>query len=114
MENIYNLLRELAKSIKAQNLFVAVKEINGIHLFRNNFDFSKLQEIYLSHLYNYDSINKDIVIDKISEHVIDNEIYTDSYLLWKRKNLKKTIKDNKQNDIHLVTGKKINFPIREK
>jgi len=112
--NIYSLLRELAKSIKAQNLFVTAKEINGIRLFRNSFDFSKLQEIYLSYLYNYDSINRDIILEKISDHVIDNEIYTDAYLLWKRKNLKKTMKDNKQNDVNLVVGKKINFPIREK
>lgn len=109
MENIYSKIRNLAKSIKAQNLFVAAKEINGIRLFRNSFDFSKIQEIYLSYLYNYDSINRDIILEKISEHVFDYEIYEDSYMLWKRKNNKKE-KDNNQKDLKLVVGKKITFP----
>jgi hypothetical protein len=112
--NIYSLLRILAKSTKAQNLLVAAKEINGIHLFRNSFDFSKIQEIYLSHLYNYDSINHDIILDNISKHVFDSEIYEDAYLLYKSKNLKKNMKDNKQNDVNLVVGKKIKFPTKEK
>jgi len=110
MINIYSQLRNLARSIRMQNLFVASKEINGIRLFKNSVDFSRLQEIYLSQLYNYDSISRDIIIDKISEHVTDNEIYADSYLLWKRKNIKKTdMKDNKQKDVNLVVSKKINF-----
>ena len=107
--NIYSLIRILSKSVKAQNLFLASKEIYGIKLFRNDFNFSKIQEIYLSYLYNYDSINKDIIIDKISKHVTDDEIYTDAYLLYKSKNINKTTKDNKQNEIHLVTGKNIKF-----
>jgi hypothetical protein len=113
--NIYSQLRELAKSIRMQNLFVASKEIFGIKLFRNSFDFSRLQEIFLSQLYNYDSISHDIIVDKISKHVTDNEIYTDSYLIWRRKNFKKiNIKDNKQKNVNLVTGKHIKFPVKEK
>jgi len=114
MENIYSSLRTLAKSIKAQNLFLAAKEINGIRLFHNKFDLSKIQNIYLSYLYNYDSINKDIVIEKISEHVLDSEIYEDAYLLWKRKNIKKIDKkDNKQKDVNLVVGGEIKFPAKK-
>jgi len=108
--NIYSKLKELAKSVSSQNLFVAAKEINGIRLFRNSFEFSKIQEIYLSYLYNYEAINRDIILEKISKHVIDNEIYEDSYLIWKRKNNKKIDKNNKQNEVSLVTGKKIKFP----
>jgi hypothetical protein len=111
--NIYLKIRELAKSIRAQNLFLAAKEVNGIRIFRNSFNLSKLQEIYLSQLYNYDSINRDIILEKISKHVTDNEIYTDAYLLWKQKNIKKiNKKDNKQKDVNLVVGKEINFPTK--
>lgn len=111
MENIYSKLKNLAKSIKAQNLFTAAKEINGIKLFRNSYDFSRLQDIYLSYLYSYDSINKDIIIEKISKHVFDSEIYEDAYLLWKRKNMKKiNSKEDKQKDVNLVVGNKIKFP----
>jgi hypothetical protein len=110
--NIYNAIRKLAKSVKAQNLFLASKEVNGINLFRNKFDFSKIQEIYLSYLYNYESINRDIVIDNISKHVFDSELYEDSYLIWKRKN-RNNKKDTKQNDINLVVGQKIIFPTKK-
>jgi hypothetical protein len=114
MNNIYSLLRVLTKSVRMQNLFVACKEINGIKLFKNSTDLSNLQTIFLSWLYSYDSINRDIILEKISEHVTDNEIYTDSYLLWRRKNSKKTNrKDNKQNDLNLVTGKHIKFPKKD-
>jgi hypothetical protein len=78
-------------------------------------DFSKLQEIYLSQLYNYDSINRDIILENISKHVFDSEIYEDAYLLWKRNNLKKiNIKDNTQKDLNLITTKKIIFPKKSK
>ncbi len=110
--NIYSGIRNLAKSIKAQNTFIAAKELRGIQLFRNVMDFSKLQELYLSYLYIYDSINKDIITDKISKHIWDSEVYEDAYLIWKRGNNKKTTKDNKKNDVSLVTGKKINFPTK--
>jgi hypothetical protein len=110
--NIYNNIRKLAKSVKAQNLFLASKEVNGINLFRNKFDFSKIQEIYLSYLYNYESINRDIVIDNISKHVFDSELNEDAYLMWKRKNIKNK-KDTKQNDINLVVGQKIIFPTKK-
>ena len=112
--NIYLLLRKLAKTTKAQNLFIASKEIGGIRLFRNSYDFSKLQEIYLSHLYNYDSINRDIIVDHISPHILDSEIYEDAYLLFKRKNIKKRDKrDSGKKDVNLVVGKAIKFPTKE-
>lgn len=113
--NIYSKLRELARSIRAQNLFVAAKEINGMRIFKNVYNFSKLQEIYLSYLYNCDAISRDIIMDKISEHVFDSEILEDAYLIWKRKNIKKiNIKEDKQKDVSLVVGKKIKFPTKGK
>jgi len=114
--NFYHLVRKLAKSTRAQNLFVAAKELSNIRLFKNTSDFSSLQENYLSYLYIYDSIHRDIVIDKISAKVMDNEIYEDAYLLWKRKKGNKETdskKDNKNKDVNLVVGKEIHFPTNE-
>ena len=109
--NIYNSIRNLAQTTRAQNFFIAAKEISSIRLFENTFDFSKAQEFYLNWLYNYDAIYRDIIIEKISKHVTENEIYTDAYLLWKRDNKNKKDKlSNKQNDVNLITSKKINFP----
>jgi hypothetical protein len=113
MENIYSKLRNFSKSTKAQNLFVAAKELSSIQLFKNRFDFSKLQEIYLSYLYMYAAINRDILIDKISEKVMDCELYEDSYMLWKRKNMNKTDKkDSNKKDLKLIPGKTVKFPKR--
>jgi len=112
--NIYSLLRNLAKSIRAQNIFVASKEMSGIHIFKNTINFSRVQEFYLSWLYSYDMIMRDIIVDKISEKVLTDELYEDSYLLWRRENKYKEenkSQDNKK-DLYLVSGKTINFPKR--
>jgi len=118
--NIYENLRLLAKSIRGQNLFSAAKELSSIRLFKNKFNLSRLQEIYLSYLYTYEMINKDIVVDNISKLVTTCEIYEDAYLLWKRQN-KKEKKLNKKGepeksskDMHLVCGNKIIFPTEVK
>jgi hypothetical protein len=111
MSNIYDRLIDLAKSVRIQNLFIAAKEVNGVHLFRNNYDFSKLQEIFLSYIYTFDTINRDIVVDKISEKVLDDRIYWESYMTWRRKNNKKSEKEDKsKKDVNLVVGKNIKFP----
>ena len=113
MDNTYLILRNLAKSIRAQNLFTAAKEISSLRLFKNTLNLSQLQELYLSYLYHYDSLNHDIIAEKISKHVLDSTIYEEAYILWKKKNTKKENRaDTKQKDVNLVAGKKINFPKR--
>jgi len=107
--NYYSILRKFAKSIRAQNLFFATKEISSIHLFRNNSDLSNLQEIFLTWLYNYDYINRDIETEKISKHVLDNDLYTDAYLIWKNNKKSKQKNDKKLNALHLVNSHKIKF-----
>jgi len=109
--NIYQSIANLAKSTKYQNLFLAAKEINGVNLFNNNLDFSKIQELFLCYLYNFDIINKDIITDKISKHVLDDEIYWESYMLWRKDfKYKKGKQQDSKSNLHLVTSKKINFP----
>lgn len=111
MKNIWDSLCDLAKSIRYQNLFLASKEVFGIRLFRNSIDLSNIQNIFLSYLYNFDVINQDIILERISKHVLDNNIYWNSYLIWKSKNRKKiNIKNDKQKSVNLVMGKHIKFP----
>lgn len=113
--NVYSDLKKLAKSIRMQNLFSASKELHCISLFNNISDFSRIQEIFLSYLYRYNNIHHDIVVDKISKHVIDCEIYEDAYILWKSKSESKSekkednLKQQKVKDLHLVCGKTIFF-----
>lgn len=112
--NIYEALRKLAKSVKAQNLFNSAKEIHGVRLFRNDCDLSKLQSDYISFLYFYDTIARDIIVEKISKHVHDCELYEDAYYLYKNeKGNKKEDKNNGPKDLKLVMGTKIIFPKTE-
>ena len=111
--NIYNSVINLAKSVRAQNLFAISKEVNGIRLFKNSHDFSKLQEIYLNYLYTFDLLNRDVIVEGISKKVIEDEIFWESYLLYKKSNKKKEEKPDKQKAVSLVAGKNIKFPKRE-
>lgn len=112
--NTYLIIRKLAKSIKSQNQFTASKDVHGINLFSNTFNFSRLQEIYISYLYMYNSLMKDIMLKEVNEKVLDNDIYEESYILWRKKNFNKKDQNNtdKKRDLKLVPGKKINFPKR--
>jgi hypothetical protein len=109
-----DIIRKLAKQIQSQNIFIASKEMNGIRLFENEINLSKIQQIYLSFLYFYDTINRDLQIDKISPHIFDSDLYEDSYMLWKREIGKDyTSKpDNQSKDVKLVKGTNIKFPVR--
>lgn len=59
----------------------------------------------------FDIINRDIITDGISKKTLDEEIYWDSYMLWRReeKFKEKKSKDKKNRLLHLVAGKKVNF-----
>jgi len=112
MTNIYKSVVDLARSIRMQNLFLVSKEIASIKLFKNNFNFSKLQEIYISYLYTFDLLNKDIVVEGISKKVMEHEIFWESYLTYKRSNKKNREQSDNKKDVNLVVGKEIHFPTK--
>lgn len=67
------------------------------------------------YLYMYESLARDIEIDKISKHIYDKELYEDSYLLWKKEKGNK-VEDKKPsttNEVKLVIGTDIRFPKTE-
>ena len=113
--NFGTCLRKLAKSISSQNLFIAAKEINGIKLFENSIDFSKIQEQYLSYLYFYKSLYEDIYSKKVSDKVLTLEIYEDAYSYFKskhedKKDNKSKGKERKYQMSFAKDNKKIQFP----
>jgi hypothetical protein len=110
MENIYKVLRDLAKSPRIQNLFTVSKDTHTIQLFRNVYDLSNIQNYYLSFIYMYDTISKDIICENISKKILDKDLYADSYILWKReKGYKQTDKVQSANSLHLVPAREIKF-----
>jgi hypothetical protein len=96
---MYKQIRELAKSTKWQNLYSRAKEISGIKLFNNDTDFSLLQHHMMYLLETYYSLYIDLYSDKpyISKKVIENDLRTEAYLLWKNKNKNKPLTKKKEN-----------------
>jgi hypothetical protein len=104
-------IRKLAKSNKGQNLFLASKEVNGIRLFKNSLNFSRLQDLFLSYLFFYRNLSEDIALKKVSDKVTDNIIFEDAYASFRQKkgyDLKETKKENKKEDLHIVFDNKEN------
>ncbi len=101
-----NLVRKLAKQIENQNIFSVCKELSSIKLFENDKNLSNLQHQYLSYLYFYNDLYMDIALKKVSDKVLNNEIFEDAYSYYK-KNKKEDTKDkkNREHDVHLVFRK---------
>ncbi len=111
--NIYSLLRELASTVKAQNLFFASKEINNLRLFKNSTDLSKIQEVYLSFLFSYNNLSTAVAVENVSEYVLHSEIIAEAYMLYKRKKPRTEDKPRRKG-LNLVAGSKIIFPKKNK
>lgn len=92
--HIIKIIRSLAKSNEYQTLYSGAKEI-GLKMFKNDFDYSDLQIIFLNYISFYSSLYIDIYLKEIDEKVLDNEIYEDAYSYYKSKKSNK-----KDEDIH--------------
>jgi len=105
-----NPIRKLARSLKWQSLYSRAKELN-IQLFDNIKDFSDLQVMFLQYLEFYHNLYVDLYLNEpmISEEVIENDLWADSYISWKKKNRDKTDKDNNNNKKNFTTIPKITF-----
>jgi hypothetical protein len=109
-------LRKLAKKVEILNLFTASKEVNGIKLFINEIDFSHVQSKFLSYLYFYYNLYQDVYSKKVTDKVLDNEIYEDAYAYWKnKKEHKEEESTNKLRKLSGVFSKDniIKFPNKE-
>jgi len=116
MLDIY--LRKLAKKSEMLNLFVAAKDMACFKLFDNEKDLSRLQNIFLSYLYFYHSLNNDVASERVSEKVFEDEIYENAWTYYrsKVKEDKKEDHPNKQREFQGVFSKtnEINFPKEDK
>lgn len=82
--NSVGIIRKLAKTSKFQIIYSNAKEM-GLRIFRNNGDYTDLQLLFLNFLGLYSSLNLDIALGEIDDMVLDNEIYEDAYLFYKKK-----------------------------
>lgn len=92
INTVYHYMRKLAKSDYYQNIYAYSKESN-ISLFTNNSNFTKIQIIFLTYLAFYHNLETDIYTGDVNELVLENEIYEDSYMMYKQKERKKNTQD---------------------
>lgn len=99
----FEILQKLAKSDQAQVLYNRAKEIGSIRLFKNDTDFTKIQNYYLYFLQMYSTLYQDLASGEeyLNEDIINDPIRTEAYLLLKReKRDKKEIKNQNKNTVN--------------
>jgi len=84
LNNIYSIIRQLAKSSDAQNLYSHAKELH-LQLFKNIVNFTQVQLLYLRYLNFYSTLYLDIYLQEVDELVLKDEIYEDAYMLFREK-----------------------------
>jgi hypothetical protein len=92
--DVQKYIRTLAKSNYFQSLYSLGKEQSNIQIFENKMDFTDIQMMFLRYLNFYSSIFMDIALGDVDEIVLECDIFTDSYMLYKHTRDKTKIKDN--------------------
>lgn len=93
---IHNVIRKLARNNKYQSLYARAKDLGNLQLFSNVKDLTSIQFMFLDWLEIYNSLYSDIAMNEknIDFDVIEDDIRTEAYLLWRREQRKK--KDTKE------------------
>jgi|WetSurSiteA1Bulk_404760.scaffolds.fasta_scaffold01837_6 hypothetical protein len=103
-DKLFSLLHKLAKSNYWQTVYSQAKEISGLNLFKNNLDFTYLQLQFLAELSFCSSLYIDVMMGDVSEKVLENEIYSDSYAHYKNQQRKKSKKESKSDNFTKSTS----------
>lgn len=107
-------IRRLAKNDYYQSLYNVSKEL-GFTLFENITQLTKIQLILLNYISVYATINMDIVMGDVNERVLENDVYTDAYMVYKSQSSRKRTEEvakaksnyrNQPTDIETDTVKK--------
>ena len=96
--NVRSNIRKLANSDYYQTLFSYSKEGMNVKLFINDIDFTDLQITFLKYLNFYSAINTDIALGDVSEKVLEDEIYSDAYMMYKNRSDRKKLEESKNSE----------------
>jgi hypothetical protein len=107
LNDVYKYLRLLSKSNYFQNIYSLSKDMPSIRIFDNDRNFTDIQMSFLRFLNYYSAVLLDIALGDVDEIVLDNDIYTDAYMLYKTKKEKNiSPKTNIKNDREVIGGSK--------
>lgn len=83
---MFDEVRKLARSHKYQTLYRQSEQISHIRLFENEINFTKIQLFFLEWLSIYNSLYEDLSMGEkfISEEVIEDNLRTEAYLIWRK------------------------------
>jgi len=79
---VLRAIRILAKHYKYQSVYNLEKM--QFKIFQNERDLSEIQLAFLDYLAFYNNIYTDISLGEIDSKVIENDIYEDAYVYWRR------------------------------
>ena len=102
MNPLISLLRKIAKSSYWQTIYSFSKEGGNLKLFTNDIDLTDIQITFLKYLGFYSSLYLDVALGDIDKRIFENEIYEDSYALYRNKMDKKKEKLDTQRDKDFV------------
>ena len=91
-EELYQVIRRVAKQPYWQAIYAQSKEISNLGIFNNQSNLTYLQLNFLQQLAFYSSLQWDIASNEVSELVLDNEIYEDAYAHYRHTKKRKQMK----------------------
>jgi hypothetical protein len=106
--DIVDVIRGLAKTNKYQTLYCFAKE-GSLTLFKNQFDYTNIQVIFLNYLNYYFNLYTDIAMGDIDDKVLEDFLYEDSWIYYKRKKREEENLKNKKESrkVKTPTNKKV-------
>lgn len=94
--NLHEHLRKMARSTYWQEIYNASKMCSGINLFKNTYNFSGIQKLFLYYLrlYNmlYDELHE-MRWHNLTEDVIKDDDRLDAFLYYRRKQQEKELRE---------------------
>lgn len=94
-------IRALARSEYWQILFRSSKEIDGVHLFENNKNFSGLQLLFLYWLKVYAMLYEELASqewDNLYPETISDDVICDAFLYWRGREIDKKTREYKKEE----------------
>ena len=94
-------IRKLARTVYYQNIYNAIKECSGIHLFENVSNISGLQTLFLYWLGIYSMLYQELSTqedDLLTERVIEDDVRCDAYLMHRKKKIDKFWKNRRREE----------------
>lgn len=101
MLNVNDNIRKLSKCNYYQTIYSLEKNI-GINLFKNSFELTQIQIVFLNYLSFYSALYFDFSMGEIDDRVFEDFIYEDAYMTFRKHDRDKTKEKSRDKKINNV------------